>query len=149
VPYGRGYYVMSEWLGSLDDRAVDAAVRGLNTMPTPECQILLRQMGGAVSRVDREVTAFSFRDAGSLLTVVGAWDPGADDPAALTSWARSVWDGMTHVSSGGAYVNQLDADEGKDRLRAAYSERTWNRLVELKRRLDPDNLFRLNQNIVP
>jgi FAD/FMN-containing dehydrogenase len=56
---------------------------------------------------------------------------------------------MRHVSSGGAYVNQLDADEGFERLRAAYAERTWHRLVALKRRVDPDNLFRLNQNIAP
>jgi FAD/FMN-containing dehydrogenase len=149
VPHGRGYYVKSEWLGSLDDPAVDAAVHGLDAMPTPDCQVLLRQLGGAVSRVDRDATAFSFRDAESLLTVVGAWDPGAGDSAAPVSWTRSVWDGMRHVSSGGAYVNQLDADEGFERLRAAYAERTWHRLVALKRRVDPDNLFRLNQNIAP
>jgi FAD/FMN-containing dehydrogenase len=118
-------------------------------MPTPDCQVLLRQLGGALSRVDRDATAFSFRDAESLLTVVGAWDPGAGDSAAPVSWTRSVWDGMRHVSSGGAYVNQLDADEGFERLRAAYTERTWHRLVALKRRVDPDNLFRLNQNIAP
>jgi FAD/FMN-containing dehydrogenase len=148
VPHGRGYYVKSEWLGSLDDPAVDAAVHGLDAMPTPDCQVLLRQLGGAVSRVDRDATAFSFRDAESLLTVVGAWDPGADSATPI-SWTRSVWDGMRHVSSGGAYVNQLDADEGIERLRAAYTERTWHRLVALKRRVDPDNLFRLNQNIAP
>jgi FAD/FMN-containing dehydrogenase len=149
VPHGRGYYVKSEWLGELADQTVDAAVRGLAEMPSPECQVLLRQMGGATARVDRDATAFSFRDARSLLTVVGSWDPGADDPAAQVSWARSVWDGMREASGGGAYVNQLDADEGTDRVRAAYGERTWARLVELKGRLDPDNLFRLNQNIAP
>jgi FAD/FMN-containing dehydrogenase len=149
APHGRGYYVKSEWLGRLDDAAVQAALRGLGTMPSPGCQVLLRQMGGAVARVDHDATAFSFRAAESLLTVVGSWDPAGDDPAAHVAWTRSVWDGMRHVTCGGAYVNQLDADEGADRVRAAYGERTWARLVELKRRIDPDNVFRLNQNIAP
>jgi FAD/FMN-containing dehydrogenase len=65
------------------------------------------------------------------------------------AWARTLWTDLQPVSSGGGYVNQLDADEGPDRVRAAYAPRTWTRLVTLKRRYDPDNVFHLNQNIPP
>ena len=111
--------VKSEWLADLDDRAIDDMLAAVRVDDSPFNQVLLRQMGGATSRVAPGATAFSFRDAAQLLTVVGAWTPG-DDPAPQVAWARDLWGGMRRVSSGGAYVNQLDADESTDRVREAY-----------------------------
>jgi FAD/FMN-containing dehydrogenase len=148
APHGRGYHVKSEWLANLDDESVDALVQAVGAMKSPYGQILLRQLGGAIARVDAAATAVSFRDAAHLLTVVGAWGVG-EEPASHVAWARATWDATRHNSSGGGYVNQLDADEGVDRVRAAYGEPTWTRLVALKSRLDPTNVFRLNQNVPP
>ncbi len=148
APHGRGYHVKSEWLADLDDRAIDEMLAAVGSMSSPFNQVLLRQMGGASSRVAPGATAFAFRDAAQLLTVVGAWTPG-DDPAPQVGWARDLWKALRRVSSGGAYVNQLDADESTDRVREAYGAPTWASLVALKSRLDPTNLFRLNQNVPP
>ena len=106
-------------------------------MTSPFNQVLLRQMGGATARVAPGATAFAFRDAAQLLTVVGAWTPG-DDPAPQVAWARDLWAAMRRVSSGGAYVNQLDADESTDRVREAYGVPTWASLVALKTSSRPD-----------
>ena len=148
APHGRGYHVKSEWLDDLDDRAIDEMLAAVGTMTSPGNQVLLRQMGGATARVAPGATAFAFRDAAHLLTVVGAWTPG-EDPEPHVSWARDLWAAMRRVSSGGAYVNQLDSDESIDRVREAYGVPTWAALVALKRRLDPTNVFRLNQNVPP
>ena len=148
APHGRGYHVKSEWLAGLDDESVDALVDAVGAMTSPYGQILLRQLGGAIARVDAAATAVSFRDAAHLLTVVGAWEDG-DEPSRHVAWARATWEATRHDSSGGGYVNQLDADEGVDRVRAAYGEPTWARLTALKSRLDPTNVFRLNQNVPP
>ena len=75
------------------------------------------------------------------------WDEGPDDPH--VSWTRSTWQRLHPWSAGGSYVNHLAADEGNDRVREAYGAKTWDRLVALKRRVDPDNRFHLNQNISP
>ena len=148
APRGRCYYVKSEWLADLDDQALDELVDAATSMTSPYNQVLLRQMGGATARVAPGATAFAFRDAAHLLTVVGAWTPG-DDPTPQVSWARELWHATRRISSGGAYVNQLDADESADRVQEAYGAPTWARLVALKQRLDPTNLFRLNQNVPP
>jgi FAD/FMN-containing dehydrogenase len=118
-------------------------------MPGQHEQLLLRQLGGAIARRPHHSTAYSFRASRSLLTVVGSWDIGSSDPAAHTAWARSTWQDLRHISSGGSYVNQLDDDERTDRVREAYGDPTWRRLVQLKSRMDPTNVFWLNQNVPP
>ena len=82
-----------------------------------------------------------------MLTVANGWEDGPDDEH--VAWTREAWRRMLPWSSGGGYVNHLAADEGVDRLRQAYGGATWDRLVELKRRHDPGNVFHLNQNIDP
>ena len=150
APHGLHNYVKSEWLAGLDDAAVDDVLAALESMPAPLNQVLLRQMGGAIARVPADATAFRFRDAAFILTIAGMAAPG-DAPVAEANvrWARDAWRALSRLSSGGGYVNQLDADEGMARVRAAYGESTWARLVALKRRYDPGNVFRLNANIPP
>lgn len=147
VPHGRRYHVRSEWLDDLDDDAVDQLVAAATDRSSPFNQILVRHVGGAIADVAPEATAFRFRQATHMLTVAAGWEEGPDDPH--VAWTRATWERLLPWSSGGSYVNHLAADEGVDRVREAYGEQTWARLVALKRRVDPDNRFHLNQNVDP
>jgi FAD/FMN-containing dehydrogenase len=147
VPHGRRYHVRSEWLGPLAAPAIDELVGGATEMSSPHNQVLVRRLGGAIADVAPDDTAFRFRDATHLLTIAAGWDDG--DAAPHESWTRRSWARLRPWSCGGSYVNHLAADEGRDRLRDAYGAETWQRLVALKRRYDPDNVFHLNQNIDP
>jgi FAD/FMN-containing dehydrogenase len=106
----------------------------------------LRVLGGAMARVPADATAFAHR-ASRIMVALAAFYEGADDRAVKEAWVEEF---MAAIRQGdaGAYVNFL-AHEGEERVRAAYPGATWDRLVEVKRRYDPGNLFRLNQNIAP
>ncbi len=106
----------------------------------------LRVLGGAMARVPADATAFAHR-ASRIMVALAAFYEGADDRVVKEAW---VEDFMAAIQQGdsGAYVNFL-ADEGEERIRAAYPGATWDRLAEIKGRYDPGNLFRLNQNIAP
>jgi FAD/FMN-containing dehydrogenase len=108
--------------------------------------VQLRAMGGAVARVPREATAFAHRDR-PLVVTVGAVYEDADERSTHDRWARET---TAEVSRGrdGVYVGFL-ASEGEERVREAYPGATWERLRRTKARYDPENLFRLNQNIPP
>jgi len=103
-------------------------------------------MGGAVGRVDASATAFAHRDAQHVLNINGVWTEPAEDEVHV-EWTRDLFTAMEPFSTGGVYVNFL-GNEGEDRVRAAYGA-NYDRLVEVKRRYDPDNVFNSNQNIVP
>jgi FAD/FMN-containing dehydrogenase len=112
--------------------------------------VAIEQLGGAVNRVGTDDTAFNHRNARYNLLIVGMWpDPAAKDEN--VKWVRDLWDAMEPYSSGGVYVNYLgqEADEGTERIIAAYGPEKYERLVALKNKYDPTNLFRLNQNIKP
>jgi FAD/FMN-containing dehydrogenase len=103
-------------------------------------------VSGAVERVPKEATAFGHRDCHRLLWIIGQWFEGDYDEQ--YAWTERVYEATRPYSSGAVYVNAL-ADEGEERIRAAYKDDIWKRLVEAKRAWDPDNVFRLNQNIRP
>lgn len=147
VPHGRRYHVRSEWLEELDGQAVTELVAAAAEMSSPFSQILVRRLGGAIGDIAPDATAFRFRDAAYMLTVASGWDDGPDEPH--VAWSRRTWERLQPWSCGGAYVNHLAADESRERVREAYGPATWDRLVALKRRVDPDNVFHLNQNIDP
>ena len=104
-------------------------------------------LGGAMARVGREETAFAHRDKRYLVAVIGVWLDAAEDPAPHRAWTEALWQ-VVRRDGAGVYVNFLEA-EGEARVRQAYSEPTYARLAETKRRYDPRNLFKLNQNIAP
>jgi FAD/FMN-containing dehydrogenase len=106
----------------------------------------LRVLGGAVARVPADATAYAHR-ASRIMVNVAAFYDGLDDKPRREQWVTELTAAL-HQGDDGAYVNFLDA-EGPERVRAAYPGSTWDRLVAIKRRYDPDNLFRLNQNIPP
>ena len=107
----------------------------------------MHHFGGAVARVGDEDSAFGNRSAPYVLNVI-ARSPGAEGFEDNVAWARGSTDALAPVSREGAYVNFM-GDARDERLRAAYGHAKYERLVELKRRYDPTNLFRLNQNITP
>jgi len=123
-----------------------AAVEALRTSDAPMRAVQLRVLGGAIGRVPGDATAYAHRDA-AIMVNVASFYAGPDDLPAREAWVDELVAAL-RKDDDGAYVNFL-ADEGPERVRAAYPSRTWERLAEIKARYDPMNLFRLNQNIPP
>jgi FAD/FMN-containing dehydrogenase len=145
-PSGLQVYWRSDFLKALPDEAIDMLCDRFNAITSPLSALLIEQFGGAVARVPADETAFAQRDALFNLAVISRWtDPATADTH--TSWARQSSDSARPFASGGVYVNYLGA-EGADRVRAAYGAK-YDRLVALKQKYDPTNLFRTNQNIQP
>ena len=101
-----------------------------------------------MARVGEDDTAYGHRDAGHVVNINAIWTE--DDPSSQqhVAWARDFWSSLAPLDPMGVYVNFL-GDEGQDRVRAAYGEEKYRRLVELKDKYDPVNVFRINQNIPP
>ena len=149
-PPGLQNYWKSSFLTGLDDKAIEVIVDHVRNAPSPNSAVAIEQLGGAVSRVGMDDTAFNHRDARYNLLIVGMWpDPAAKDEN--VKWVRDLWDAMQPYSSGGVYVNYIgqEGDEGDARVKDAYGPEIYERLVALKNKYDPTNLFRLNQNIKP
>jgi FAD/FMN-containing dehydrogenase len=146
-PRGVHNYMRSAYVDELTDAAIEATVARHDAVPSPMSEIHLQHFGGAVARVGDDHAAFGNRTAQYVLNVV-ARTPEADGFAENVAWARGTAEDLAPVSRDGAYVNFM-GDAGDERLRASYGDATYERLVALKRRYDPANLFRLNQNITP
>jgi len=150
-PFGLQNYWKSSFLKEISDEAIDTMVAYCAKRPSPMCHGLIEhQLGGAVRRTDRETTAFNHRDVEySFMSLGVCADP--TEAEKCGQWAREFWDAMQPDSTGGVYVNYLgrEADEGPERIKAAYGPEKHARLVALKNKYDPANLFRLNQNIKP
>jgi FAD/FMN-containing dehydrogenase len=144
APHGLHHYNGAEMLSELPDGALDALLDAFAQVTSPRAQLILSQMGGQVSRVPSDATAFAHRDAAYTLWILNMWEPSAESPR-HRDWTRSTADALRPFAMGGAYVNAL-GDEPADRVRLSYGS-NWERLGELKRRYDPDNLFRRNANI--
>jgi FAD binding domain/Berberine and berberine like len=150
-PKGLQNYWKSSFLGEISDGAIDTIVRYCANRPSPMCHGLIEhQLGGAVSRIGNDESAFNHRSSEySFMSIGQCADP--SEAAACVRWAREFWEAMQPYSTGGVYVNYLgrEADEGADRVKAAYGPEKYQRLVALKNKYDPTNLFRMNQNIKP
>ncbi|MEA2598608.1 MAG: hypothetical protein QOF01_5077 [Thermomicrobiales bacterium] len=146
-PSGLPVYWRSHFLTDLGDGAIEKMVASYATVTSPLSAVLVEHVGAAVARVDRNATAFDHRDAEYNLAIISRWpDPALAD--ASIAWTRELWDAMTPHARG-VYVNYLGVGEAEDRVRAAYGDEKYARLVEIKNRYDPTNLFRYNQNIKP
>jgi FAD/FMN-containing dehydrogenase len=121
-------------------------VAHLERATSPFAFVQLRPLGGAMARVPQEATAFVHRDKELLMVVSNAWDNPAQDEV-QRAWVQGIWSAIQPHTQG-TYVNFLE-DEGHARIRDAYSASTMQRLAEIKRRYDPDNVFRSNQNVRP
>ena len=145
-PAGRQGYWKSSYLGEIGDDAIDTIVARFAAVPSPQSAVLIEHLGGVVGWVGTEETAFHDRDAPYSFLIVSVWPDPAESEQNVR-WTDEYWQAMQPFSSGGVYVNYL-GEEGEDRVNAAYG-RNYDRLVALKNRYDPTNVFRCNQNIRP
>jgi FAD/FMN-containing dehydrogenase len=140
-------YWKSEYLTGIPDGAIDVLVESLGTITSPLSDFKIPYLGGAIGRVGDTDTAYGHRGAPFIVNINARWaDP--DDAERHVAWTRELWRALQPYSAGGTYTNFTSADD-VDRTRGSYESASFARLVELKRRYDPDNLFRLNQNIPP
>jgi FAD/FMN-containing dehydrogenase len=148
-PKGRLYYWKSLYLNDFDEETMAATIQYARDRPTPMSLMALWHLaGGAASRVGTDATAFGRRTAPYLLSLDTTWDDPAETERCI-AWTRAVWSDLHRFSDGGLYLNFAGFGEEKEVLvRAGYGA-NYDRLVELKTRYDPGNLFRVNQNIRP
>jgi hypothetical protein len=145
-PHGNRYYWKAGFMKELSDEAIDLVVSHMNASPSPFSATILEYYGGASSKEPEGGTAFPHRQPEFDLVIVSNWPDRQDDEKNIT-WTRNLWETMQPYLSHKAYVNVLGV-EGEDRVREAYGE-NYQRLAALKRKYDPGNLFRMNQNIAP
>jgi FAD/FMN-containing dehydrogenase len=145
-PPGLWYYFRSCDVAELSDEVIDIVADSAMRMRSPLTAFPIFQLGGAIARVGDDATAFSGRSAGHTINInaTTATSVGFDEER---EWSRSLWSALAPHHTG-VYVNFL-MDEGEDRIRQAYGAGKYDRLKELKRKYDPENVFRLNQNIPP
>ena len=146
-PYGGVYrYWKSSFLKDLGDDMLEIVIARSAKFLSPMSNVLFFHLHGAATRVDRDSTAFGLRDDQWDYDVISQWTDPAE-AARHIQWTREFWTAVEPFASGDVYVNHLDAEEAT-RIRAAYSH-GYERLVALKTKYDPTNLFRMNQNIRP
>ncbi|MCZ0926355.1 FAD-binding oxidoreductase [Halomonas janggokensis] len=143
---GARNYWKSHNFSSLGEGAVDAIIEYAGTLPSSQCEIFIATLGGQTGRAQSEAMAYSSRDANYVLNVHARWETAAEDERCI-DWAREFFTRTQPYASDGAYINFLTDDE-TDRIAFAYGA-SYERLVELKKKFDPTNLFRVNQNILP
>ena len=146
APHGNRYYWKSNFMEDLSDESIDVIISYAAAMPSPFSLVLLEYYGGASSREPEGGTAFPHRVSQFDLVIGSNWVDNQEDERHI-SWTRNFWEAMQPYSSHKVYVNVLGV-EGEERVKEAYGK-NYPRLVALKRKYDPNNLFRLNQNIKP
>jgi FAD/FMN-containing dehydrogenase len=146
-PPGMRNYWTSDFYAELPDAAIDTLVAFTAEVPSPLNEVIVLPSGGAIARVPEHAMAFGERKAKWNLHYLSMW-PGAEDDERIIAWTRELSAAMKPYSTGGVYLNFL-GDEGQERIATGYGRVKYARLQSLKARYDPDNLFRLNQNIVP
>ena len=146
LPAGLRNYWKTHSVRELPDEAVEVHLEHGARVPTIESGVFLFPLDGAPKRVGEDETALPYRDAALSIVIAGTWHDPADDEQNI-AWVRDYYDALRPYAEEGVYVNFMAAEE-QDRVRTTYG-RKYDRLVEVKRRYDPDNLFRFNQNIDP
>jgi FAD/FMN-containing dehydrogenase len=146
-PPGLQWYWRADFFNEISDGAIAQHIRFGEALPTMHSTMHLYPIDGAAARVGKNNTAWNYRDAKWAQVMVGV-DPDPANKEKIISWTRSYYDALHPYSAGGAYVNFLMGDEGEGRVKATYGD-NYERLVAIKNKYDPDNLFRVNQNIKP
>ena len=146
-PHGRLNYWKSGLTREISDPAIEILADYATRIPSPHSAIAIADTHGAYSRVGAQETAYSHRDAPFDLVILSSWADAAESDRNV-AWTRELYAAVSPHLSGGVYVNDLDRDETEDRVRSAYGV-NYERLVALKARFDPTNVFRMNNNIKP
>src|SRR5579859_316242 len=145
-PHGRRYYTKSGFFNDLENETIGRMIDAVTTIPSSETQIELAYLGGAAGRVPADETAFGDRSAPFILNLLGNWSDPAGDERNI-SWIRGLFSKLRPAMKPGVYINFMSGDE-QDRVPEAYHQR-WGRMVAVKSHYDPNNFFRLNQNVTP
>jgi FAD/FMN-containing dehydrogenase len=145
TPGARNYWKSHDF-ADLPDGAISAILKGVRELPSPECEVFIAHVGGAMARIPVNATPWPNRDAHFIMNVHTRWQDKAQDQACI-AWARHLFKATAPFASDSVYVNFMPDDED-DRVEKAYGT-NYRRLAEIKRRYDPANLFRMNQNIRP
>ncbi|HXE24701.1 MAG TPA: FAD-binding oxidoreductase [Roseiarcus sp.] len=145
-PRGDRFFWKAQFLRSIPDAAIETLIDIYPAAPSPRSLFVFQQVGGAIARAPAEQSAYANRDAAFDAFPVSIWTDPAEDEA-NAAWAAAAYEAMRPFGTNGVYVNNL-GDEGEDRVRAAYGA-NYRRLAALKRKFDPANLFRANQNVRP
>ena len=145
--YARGSrnYWKSHSFTGLSDAALDTIVEYAGMLPTPQSDILISHLGGVINDIASDGTAYPHRDLLFIVTPGGRWEDPAKDDASV-SWVRECFEALTVHATGQSYVNFIAESAGREK--EAFGP-NYDRLVELKNKFDPANLFRLNQNVTP
>jgi hypothetical protein len=146
LPSGMQWYWRADFFTDLGPEIRAQHLKYGSIIPTPLSQMHLYPISGAAGRVGNEETPWAYRDA-KYAGVIGGADPDPANVEKMTKWCKDYWDALHPYSSGGAYSNFM-MDEGHDRVKASYKN-NYDRLVSIKNKYDPENLFRVNQNIKP
>lgn len=147
--YTRGlqWYWKADFVDTLSDEAIALHIKHASQLPSLHSTMHLYPIDGAAHRRKNTDTPWSYRTATWSEVIVGV-DPDPANAGHVTSWARNYWEALHPYGAGGAYVNFMMENEGEDRVRATYGE-NYNRLARIKAKYDPENFFRVNQNIRP
>jgi len=145
-PPGLQWYWKADFVSDLSDKAIDLHLKYAHQLPSMHSTMHLYPINGAAHRAGPGDTAFSYRDANFASVIVGV-DPDPANNDRIVQWAKDYWLALHPHSAGGGYINMM-MDEGNDNVKAAYRD-NYARLAEIKRKYDPANLFRVNQNIRP
>jgi FAD/FMN-containing dehydrogenase len=146
-PRGRQYYWKASLMNRLSDDAIQTIIDYFAAVPSPHTVIGFQQLGNAANRVGQDETAFSHRDALYDFLMLSGWEDPAEAERSIR-WTRELANAIQPFLHGGIYVNAF-TDDSKQAIRDAYRPGTYERLVALKNKYDPENLFRLNPNIKP
>lgn len=147
-PKGNHYYWKTEFAAELSDDLLSTLQELAAACPIQEAQVGILHIGGALNDLDEDDGAVGNRDARFAVGVIAQWEPDEPDAEAFTQWVRDAWERFRAYSTGGNYVNFQTADESDERIQATYGA-NFDRLVEVKTRYDPDNVFRSNRNVSP
>jgi hypothetical protein len=145
-PPGHQWYWRADFVNELPDQAIAAHHEWAEKLPTLQSSMHLYPIDGAPHDVGESETAWGYRDAKWAEVIIGV-DPDPANAGLVRRWTVDYWEATHPYSAGGAYVNFM-MDEGPARVQATYRG-NYNRLAQLKARYDPDNVFRVNQNIQP
>ena len=150
--FAEGYqnYWKSSFMKNLDVPAIDMILKYVSKIPTPDSVVLIEQVGNGVRRAGVNEMAFNHRDARYSLLICGM-SPDRDSKHTISSWAKTFWESMESFTTSSVYMNYLGefGDEGEDRVKSSYGVNKYEKLVRLKNKYDPSNMFSLNQNIKP
>lgn len=147
-PKGNHYYWKTEYLAELCDDLLSTTRELFAECPIPGAELGFLHLAGALNEHDGDDGAVGNRDARFAVGVNGMWEPDEPNTDSFRQWVRAAWKRVRPFSTGGNYINFQTADEDEQRIRAMYGG-NFDRLVEIKNKYDPDNLFRSNRNIRP